>query len=87
MTTFEKKNPIIEGIQYTGKNKKDVLKFVKASDFEVTSYMGVLFLHESKNMGKIAHTVKLTDWVTKDQDGNLSVVENNKMDRDYRRKE
>ena len=86
MPTFEKKNPIVEAIQWTGENKKEVDVFVLTGDCHTSMYLGAMFVHQPPSEKANTFTVQLNDWIVRDEDHDITVWTPEQFRRHYKEK-
>lgn len=87
MIKYERKNPVVEAIQWTGKNREEVEKIIENHKYNVTMYMGALFLHETINGEYKTHSLRLTDWLIRDEAGQIRFYTNEKFQKTFKEKE
>lgn len=88
MALFEKKNPLVEAIQYTGNNLEEIKTFLKGSNYYVSRFMGSIFLEEFKE-DPDAYTSAIHEnfWVLKEDSGKVTVASDKTFQRDYKEKQ
>lgn len=88
MALFEKRNPVVEAIQYTGTNLNEVKTFLKGSNYYVSRYMDNIFLEEFKeDPDSYSSAIHENFWVLKEESGKVTVASDKVFQRDYKERQ